>query len=320
MDEARPPAFRRTGNSLSPTALSTPRYFVLFNPAAGRGRGARRKARYLKLLSVALGEFDYEVSKEPGDLERLTRRALDSDYQRIVAVGGDGTWSLVANEIINSGRTDVSLGLLPAGTGCDFGKSLGIVYRHLDKAVAALCSPDTRFIDVGRVDGRHFLNVFGCGFDIAVIDDASRFTRLKGDLLYQYCAVRQLFRFPGVEMTIDCDQLRSDSSRRLMLVVANGRYFGGSFDIAPESSLTDGYLDLVSINDASPFGRMKIFSDVGAGRHKDGEKVQMKAVKSVSIEFESPPRYELDGEVYQSEEKIITIDCVPAAIRVHSVF
>ena len=65
---------------------------------------------------------------------------------------------------------------------------------------------------------------------------------------------------------------------------------------------------------------MKIFSDVGAGRHKDGEKVQIKAVKSVSIEFESPPRYELDGEVYQSEEKIITIDCVPAAIRVHSVF
>ncbi|MCH7894822.1 MAG: hypothetical protein IH907_09980 [Proteobacteria bacterium] len=121
-------------------------------------------------------------------------------------------------------------------------------------------------------------------------------------------------------MTVDCEQLRSHRGRRLMLVVANGRYFGGSFDIAPKSSLTDGYLDLVSINDTSPFGRMKIFSDVCAGRHKDGEKVQMKAVKSVSIEFESPPRYELDGEVYQSDEKTITIDCVPAAIRVHSVF
>lgn len=300
--------------------MSEPRYFVLFNPAAGRGRGARRKARYLKLLSAALGRFDYEVSKEPGDLERLTRQALASDYQRIVAVGGDGTWSLVANEIINSGRADVSLGLLPAGTGSDFGKSLGVVYRHLDKAVAALSSTDPRLIDVGRLNGRHFLNVFGCGFDIAVIDDASRFTRLKGGLLYQYCAVRQLFRFPGVEMTIDCEQLRSHRGRRLMLVVANGRYFGGSFDIAPHSSLTDGHLDLVAINDASPFGRMKIFSDVGAGRHKDGEKVQMKAVKSVRIEFESPPRYELDGEVYQSAEKTITIDCVPAAIRVHSVF
>ena len=119
MDEARPPAIRRTGNSLSPTGsqttLSAPRYFVLFNPAAGRGRGARREARYLKLLSAALGSFDHEVSKEPGDLERLTRQALDSDYQRIVAVGGDGTWSLVANEIINNGaRMSASVCCLPA--------------------------------------------------------------------------------------------------------------------------------------------------------------------------------------------------------------
>ncbi len=272
------------------------------------------------MLTAALGDFDYEISGQPGDLEALTRQALANDYDRIIAIGGDGTWSLVANEIINSGRRDVSLGLLPAGTGSDFGKSLGIVYRRIDEALAALSKNEPRLIDVGKVNGRHFLNVFGCGFDIAVIDDASGFTRLKGDLLYRYCVLRQLFRYPGMEMTIESEGLQSQGGRRLMVVVANGRFFGGSFDIAPHSDLSDGYLELVAINDAGPVGRMRLFAKVAAGKHEDGDAVRMKSVRSVKIEFEAPFSYELDGEVYHTDENVIVIECIPSALRVHSVF
>ncbi|MCZ6560504.1 MAG: diacylglycerol kinase family lipid kinase [Gammaproteobacteria bacterium] len=300
--------------------MSGPRYFVLFNPAAGRGRGAHRKDRYLQLLADALGDFDHATSSQPGDIETLTREALANNYDRIVAVGGDGTWSLVANEIIDSGRRDVSLGLLPAGTGSDFGKSLGIHYQRVDEAVLALRGDEPRLVDVGKVNGRHFLNAFGCGFDIAVIDDAAGFTRLKGGLLYQYCALRQLFRFPGLEMKIEADDLAPLRGKRLMVIVSNGRYFGGSFDIAPQSDLSDGKLDLVAIDDAGPLGRAQIFSRVRAGKHRDGELVTMKPARSIRIEFESPVRYELDGEIYHSDGTTIEIECVPAAIRVHSVF
>ena len=102
--------------------------FVLLNPAAGRGRRAARLDHYFDLLARALPAFDHAWTQAAGDEVKLVDKALAEGCDTIVAVGGDGTWSLVADRILQSGRRDVALGLLPTGTGNDFGKSLGV--RH----------------------------------------------------------------------------------------------------------------------------------------------------------------------------------------------
>lgn len=295
------------------------RFFVLFNPASGRGRGSRRKARYLDLLGDALGDFEHASSEKPGDLETLTRQALADGFDNIVAIGGDGTWSLVANEILHHGDPRVALGILPAGTGSDFGKSLGVVYRKVEQAVRALAESEPGLVDVGRVGDRHFVNIFGCGFDVAVVDDASSFKRLKGNLVYQFCALRQLFRYRGRNIAVRADDVLVNEGPCLMLAIANGRYFGGSFDIAPLSSLRDGKLDVVAIGDTTGPDRLRLFARVARGRHQHGEGLSMVQASTIELEFDAPLRYELDGEIYQCDENRLRIDILPSALRLYTV-
>jgi len=297
--------------------LSDQRFFVLFNPGAGRGRGRQRRDAWLELLHRHL-RFDYAETTCHEDIARLTDKALAEGYRNIVAVGGDGTWSLVADRIVRSGRPDLCLGVLPAGTGNDFGKSFGVTWQERESAVRAMAEGRSREVDVGRVEGRHFLNVFGCGFDVACIDDASRFTLLRGELLYKYCALRQLFRYRGKPLSISVDGGQESVGPSLLVVISNARYFGGSFDIAPWADLSDGKLDMVAVGDAGPFQRARLFQTVSAGRHKDGGLIRIRSAPSFTLEFEPPMRYELDGEVYATNAPSIHVESVPAALEVFS--
>jgi len=294
--------------------------FVLLNPAAGRGRGARRGRDFLTLLERHVGPVDHAASERPGHERALLDRALAEGYRSIVAVGGDGTWSAAADRIVASGRQDVALGLLPAGTGNDFGKSLGIRHAKAEAVARAMAEGREQIVDVGRIGGRYFLNVVGIGFDIAVIDDAASTPLLKGDSLYRFCALRQLFRFPGIPVALAADGGAPLERRYLMLVIANGNYFGGSFHIAPRASLNDGMLDAVSIFDAPPLARARLFSLVAKGKHEGAARVDVRRGRrfTVHVEGVSAIRYEVDGEVCTSEGPSLAVETVPRALRVYA--
>ena len=288
--------------------------FVLFNQAAGRGRCARRMDRFRELLLRHVADFDEAGTEAPGDEERLADRAIADGYAKIVAIGGDGTWSRVADRIVASGRKDVMLGLLPGGTGNDFGKTFGLTWERSEDVVRAIAAGTRRRIDVGRVGRRHFLNVVGFGFDIAVIDDASGVPLLKGDALYRFSALRQLFRFPGLPLEISADGHPPRWVDHLMLVIANARYFGGSFDIAPQADLTDGMLDLVSIGNANPLQRARLFGQVSRGEHESSDRVEIVRGRTFRISFDRPLDYEIDGEVHASEGTAVEVEAVPGAL------
>jgi diacylglycerol kinase (ATP) len=290
--------------------------FVLVNPAAGRGRRRARVEQYLALLERYLGSFEPVITSRAGEESALFDRALSESIDCIVAVGGDGTWGAAADRIVASGRRDVALGLLPTGTGNDFGKSMGIRHEHAEAVVRAIVERTTKTVDVGRVHGRHFLNVIGLGFDIAVIDDAARTPLLRGDLLYRFCALRQLFSFPGCEIEIEPHGGEPVRVRALMVTISNANYFGGSFHIAPRASLADGLLDAVVIKDAGPLTRARLFSTVSKGRHEGDAHVVVRQAPSFTIRFAGGLRYEADGEVLAAASSPLVIESVPRALRV----
>ena len=289
--------------------------FVLVNPAAGRGRRRARLRDYLERLKTYVGPFEPAVTERAGDEVRLLDTALAHGVDRIVALGGDGTWGAAADRILVSGRREVALGLLPVGTGNDFGKSIGVRHECIDEVMRAIADRTTRVVDAGRVAERYFLNVVGMGFDIAVIDDAATTPLLRGDLLYKVCALKQLFRFPGSELSIAANGGAPQKRRVLMLTISNANYFGGSFHIAPNASLSDGKLDLVAIHDASPIARAKLFDAVGKGRHVGLKDVEFITAPSFAIHFDGTLRYEADGEVYAATSPLV-VTSVPGALQV----
>lgn len=305
------------------------RHLVIFNPASGRGRGARRIGVYRELLEKSLERVDFVTTTRPGEERDLAARACDDGYDVVVAVGGDGTWSNVGDRLVASGRDDVTLGILPNGTGNDFGRNLGFSPTDAEAAVRTLAQGLVRSVDVGFVETlsasehtpdlmepRHFLNLVGFGFDVAVIDAARGARFLKGELLYKITALQQLFRFPGIHFGLSSDSGEKRDGHHLMLTISNGRYFGGGFPIAPEASVTDGRLHACQIRDAKPLTRLNLFNLAEKGRHVTSDRVEVLADVAFRLDFDAPPRFEVDGDVRQAAEATLDIRVLPGVLRV----
>lgn len=255
--------------------------------------------------------------------------AAREGYDTVVAVGGDGTWSNVADGLMASGRSDVALGVLPSGTGNDFGRNLGFDPRDPAEAVAALRAGVLRRVDVGRLEtpsaadrepdrweARHFLNVAGFGFDVAVIDAAAHARFLRGELLYKMTALQQLFRFDGFHCEVETSTGLRRSARHLMLTVSNGRHFGGGFPIAPGADVSDGRLHACRIEDAGPFARLRLFNRAERGRHVGDPRVEVLDAPSLQLTFPEPPRFELDGDVRRAASTSVELRVLPSALSV----
>ncbi|HSH75461.1 MAG TPA: diacylglycerol kinase family protein [Longimicrobiales bacterium] len=305
------------------------RHFVIFNPASGRGRGRRRIAGYRRLLEDALARVSFGTSPRPGGERELANRAAGEGYDVVVAVGGDGTWSNVADGLLSSGRDDVALGILPSGTGNDFGRNLGYDPGDPAEAVRVLSAGRTRRVDVGHVDSlsasqhdpsalesRYFLNVIGFGFDVAVIVASAEARFLKGALLYKVTALQQLFRFRGLDCSLVATDGRERNAHHLMLTISNARYFGGGFPIAPAAHVADGQLHACRIVDAPPFARFRLFNMAERGRHVRSERVEILDADGFTLRFEEPPRFELDGDIRIAADRELRVRVLPAVLEV----
>jgi diacylglycerol kinase (ATP) len=294
------------------------RVAVILNPAAGKGRGARAEPA-VRAAFAAVGVTDVRRTTAAGDEQRAARAAIDAGADTLVAVGGDGTWGNVARAILAAGA-DVRLAFAAAGTGNDFAKTVGApAADYAATARLAVDGPDAR-IDVGRIEDKHFLNVAGFGFDIAVIEDVAGSRWLSGQLAYPVSALRQLFGYGGLPIEVARDGAPGAASGRaaqhLMLIVANGRHFGGAFRIAPGASLTDGRLDAVAIRNASSLRRVRLFAAATRGTHVTAAEVGVEQAAGFTLTFDAPPAYETDGEYNRARSATLEVRCVPRALRV----
>lgn len=290
------------------------RVCVILNPASGRGRGTR-------ILPAVKGEFarlgvtDIRLTGRAGEERELAVQAVRDGVTTIVAAGGDGTWSNVANGVITAGG-NVRIAFLAGGTGNDFAKTMRLPATDIAATAEIATGPDTRTIDVGRLNERYFINSCGFGFDAAVLEDASRVTWLRGDLVYIYAALRQLFFYRGVQVGVAEDGRPALERRVMMLIAANARHLGGAFIIAPDAVVDDGLLDVVSIGDASPLGRLKLFIAAARGTHVRFPSVTVTRAATLKLRFESPPACQRDGERDQLGSGDVEIACVRRALRV----
>ncbi|MDE2773636.1 MAG: diacylglycerol kinase family protein [Gemmatimonadota bacterium] len=336
MDAQRRTDVRGDGAHLSfrGSAGSTSRIHVIFNPASGRGRGERRIPVYLDLLRHYVGSVQHALTRAPGDEARLAQEAINNGAETVVAVGGDGTWGRVADQIVTSGA-GVRLATFPSGTGNDFGRNLGLAYEGPKRAVRALVAGRVRRVDVGRVASasapdelaghadnyraRYFLNVVGFGFDVAVIDAAAGARFLRGAALYKLTAVQQLFRYPGIEPAVASASGAGHVGRHLIVTISNGRFFGGGFPIAPGASVDDGLLHACLIKDAGPFRRAMLLSRAERGHHVAEPEADLISDRCFTVRFPEagpPCRFEIDGDVYVSSVPTVEVEVLRSALEV----
>lgn len=288
--------------------------FVVFNPQSGKGRGASFVSPVLQALASAK-RLEHGLTKGPGDEARLAREAIGRGFRRIVAVGGDGTWSNVGNAILATGEP-VKLGLIPGGTGCDLAKTVGVPARDLHASCRIILDGHTRTIDVGRIEDRYFLNIAGFGYDVAVLEDSWSVGYLEGGALYLFCALRQLGSYRGFAVEASVDGGPPGKTDQLMTIVANARIFGGGFQVAPAADLEDGLLDAVSFENMGFTSRVSALVRLLRGTHLAHPRVSAVRARRIVYRFAEPPAYETDGEWNQAKSSEIVIEAVPGALQV----
>jgi diacylglycerol kinase (ATP) len=307
--------------------LDPARPLVIVNPRSGRGLNESKWARVRGALIDGLGELDSAFTAAPRDAAAIARREAEAGRRLIVAVGGDGTISEVANGILEAGagaRTE--LGIIPRGTGGDFRRTLDLPH-DITEAAQRIRDGRARPLDAGRVHLRghagqtlihHFVNVASFGFSSTVATRANASSkRLGGRVAFFAATLRALASYDNTDVWLTIHDGPRERRRVLMAAIGNGRFFGGGMKICPEARIDDGALDMVTVGD---FSKGEVLTNIGRlyeGTHLELESVENARVTRVAVEpVDSEARIpvELDGETPGHLPAVFEI--LPAALRV----
>jgi diacylglycerol kinase (ATP) len=286
---------------------------IILNPAAGRGR-AQKLTRDIRRAFSSIGISELHETRQAGEEEVVARQAIELGIRTIVVVGGDGTTGRVANAILGSG-SQCRLAVVPTGTGNDFAKTLGVNRFTPEQIADLVVRGEATRIDVGVADNHYFLNSCGFGFDASVLEASNRVRFLKGDAVYIYSALGQLFTYRGIEVSAS-GAPGVKRGRMLMVTVSNGRSLGGAFKIAPNASVLDGRLDACFFSDSNVVQRVRLFVGAMRGTHIGMPSVSTATVQQLALRFPSSPLMEVDGELRVARSRTVELRCVPRALSV----
>lgn len=284
------------------------RLYFIVNPIAGAGRSAKCFAQVQALLEQRGADFGFAVTEYPGHAIELTNAALAAGERRIVAVGGDGTVNEVASALWGS---EAVMGILPFGTGNDLGRTLGLPTQP-EEALNVALTGRVRPMDAGLANERFFLNAAGLGFDVDVLIRMEKFKkRLNGMLPYLLGVVQALFNLRAMRLRVKTGEelLELDG---FLLVVSNGRYFGGGMMPAPEADPFDAKFDVCIVHKLPLHRIIPVLIRVVKGRHLGLSEVLFFRADEITVETPAGQPLELDGEVCESVP--VTFRLLPGAI------
>ena len=236
---------------------------LLINPKAGRGRGLRvgvLAARELRRQGVTV---DVLIGSSAAESARLARAAVEGGCGALVVCGGDG---IVHAALQVLAGTPVPLGIIPAGSGNDFARALGLPLGDLVEAVAGVVAGRSMPIDLGSIGDRWFGTVLAAGFDSRVNDRMNRMQWPRGRTRYHVAIVRELASFRPIPFVLEMDGVRREIEG-MLVAVGNGSTYGGGMRICPDAALTGGLLDVTVVTTISRLKLARLFPSVYSGRH-----------------------------------------------------
>lgn len=286
---------------------------LIVNPHAGGGRTAKALPEVEDALRGHGLPFRVERTRSIDHATELGRDAV-ARGEVAVSFGGDGLVGAVAHGVRG---TEGVLGVLPGGRGNDFARKLGIPLKPV-AAAEVLARGVARTVDVAEVDDRTFLGIASYGFDSAVQDRANATTRVRGQVVYLYAALRELasWKAVGLRYTVARPDAGAGEQRFDGYAVAacNSGVFGGGMALAPEASLEDGLLDVVLVANTSKPAYLRGLGRVFSGKHLGDAHVSLLRAAEVRVDADRPFRIYADGDPIGVTPA--TIRAVPAALRV----
>lgn len=282
---------------------------VIFNPAA-KGDKARRFRRHLDEIAI---QTTFKLTTAPGDARRLAAEAVAEDFETVVAAGGDGT----VNEVLNglgdapNGFERARLGVLPLGTVNVFARELAIPMK-LMAAWAAICQGRETSIDLPRVEfttngapqSRYFAQLAGAGLDARAVELVEWDLKKKvGPLAYVMAGLHALMGAPSKISATAGDQAVTGQ----LVLIGNGRLYGGPFRVFPQADLRDGLLDVCIFPRANWLTLARCAPQLLLCGSLPSSAVTLIQAKTITLTGSTPTPLEVDGELVGHLPAILSV-------------
>jgi diacylglycerol kinase (ATP) len=300
-------------------------WLVIVNPNAGNGKGKKDWETISALLKKEGLPFTVKFTEHKCHAIIFAIEGVSAGFRKIITVGGDGTLNEVVNGVFTNNicpTKDISLALIPVGTGNDWGRMFGIPLDY-EKAVKIIRDNKLLLHDVGLVSyyngtekkDRYFINIAGLGFESVVVRKTN-FQKDKGHggkLIYLYNLLTSLLSYNNTraEIIIDGEKINADV---FSINVGNGRYCGGGMRQTPNALPDDGILDVTIINGMGKFEIVRNLKILYDGTILNHPKIDGFKCKNIKVSSDSIIYAEADGESLGHTPAEFSI--IPASINI----
>ncbi len=282
----------------------------IVNPVAGKGKSLNALRQAEKKFSEKGVEYRVHKAERAGHATEICRE-LTENGANIVVFGGDGTFNEALNGIVDFENTTV--GFVPCGTGNDYVKATDIP-RDVDRALERILGGKTGYTDFIDMNGRRCLNVAGGGMDTDVLVTYAQMKHFHGKAKYYISLLKVLshLKFHKVRISIDGGEAAEKSV--FLISIANGIYIGGGMPISPNSSVNDGKLNVVIVNEIKKSKVLGLLLKFLKGKHLEEPCSEEYLCDSAKLEMLDEGSVQADGEV--TDYKVLDCRIVHDVLRV----
>ncbi|MFC7320272.1 diacylglycerol/lipid kinase family protein [Halobacillus campisalis] len=293
-------------------------YIVLTNPKAGNGKALKvydsiQKDPRFKRHKCRSFHTEYE-----GHAELLIQSIASIHYQvikAVIVIGGDGT----IHEVINglSKHHEIPIALIPAGSGNDFSRGVGIQKQGLELFRHIMDHPDRVSIYPGLIiehggeghTGKYFFNSTGAGLDGEVVhisNDPIFRAKLKkfrlDSLHYVVALVKVLKRYYPIAVEIEIDGKKVKYKRITLVTVTNHPFFGKGMKIAPNADIYSPSFSVIIIQPLAKWKILLLFLSVFLGKHTALKEVHEVTGRSITLKVKEQGVFQVDGQTLKYKE------------------
>lgn len=286
-------------------------YDIIVNPLGGKGKSLKALKAAEKIFAERGVEYTVHNTEYAGHATELARELSRKPEAKILVFGGDGSFNEVLNGIENF--ENVTLGIVPCGTGNDFVRASGHPTK-IKEAIDLILKDNVGYIDYIDVGSRRCLNVAGAGMDVDVLLRYAAMKAFRGKLKYYASLIDTLIHVKWHKLRLTIDGKTMDKSV-FMIGVGNGTCIGGGMPICPDAKVDDGLLSVVIVNEMKKSRIPVELLGFLSGKHVKKDYTEVYSAKEVTVEVLDDGKIELDGEVI--DDKILECKVVHNVLKVY---
>lgn len=278
------------------------KHIFIVNPISGKGKTLKAVDRIKKVCEEENLDYEIHFTEYPKDATKIARKYRFTK-NIIYSVGGDGTLNEVLNGIVG---TKNLLGVIPAGSGNDFYKTLSKIDEEYP------------VIDIGKVNDRYFINIISIGIDAEVANNVSLMKKRKvpTNQIYNASLIYTFFKYKYKDIELSIDEKEQKKGKCTILTICNGQVYGGGYKIAPSAKLTDGYFDVYYVEKVNKPQLPSLINMLKQGIHEKHNKVHKSQATKIKFKCDKELVCNIDGEIMTAKK--FNVKIIPNAITIYN--